>query len=202
MPAAPRTCSPPTSPPQQIAAAVDYAVTTAGLHLAVNNAGVSGFGGLVFGLSGIGAPQGMSVLPPWVVAIAGAAALVLFVLRQPRLQRADQALLDLHVFRSALLSTSTARLAVAMMALFGALLILFLHYQDVLHLTPAESGLLLLPGGIAIGLFAPVAGRLSDRLGPGTVLPIGSSTVAGPSGCCSRRAARPPRSGSRARTCS
>lgn len=137
-----------------------------------------GFGGLVLGATGIGSGSTMGVVPSWVAAVVGIVALVAFVWRQIVLQRAGAALLDLRVFRSPLFATATALLAVAMVALFGALLILPLFYQQVLHLSAAVTGLLLLPAGIAIGLFAPIAGRLSDRFGPGTVVPIGASIVA------------------------
>lgn len=55
------------------------------------------FSGLVFGLSSIGeAARGVSLLPPWVPVVGGAAALAVFVARQLRLQREDRALLDLR----------------------------------------------------------------------------------------------------------
>ncbi|GAB2648315.1 hypothetical protein GCM10027271_02400 [Saccharopolyspora gloriosae] len=56
-----------------------------------------GFGGPVYGLSAIGKGSGGGV-PSWIAAGAGLVALVLFVVRQLRLQRENRALLDLRPF--------------------------------------------------------------------------------------------------------
>jgi len=61
---------------------------------------------------------------------------------------------------------SVLLLVVAMMALFGGVILLPLYLQNVLHLQPMETGLALLPGGLAMGLLGPVVGRLFDKIGP------------------------------------
>lgn len=135
-----------------------------------------GFGGVVYGLSALGEGGGHGPLPAWVAPVAGLAALVLFVLRQLQLQRSDRALLDLRTFAHGGYALAVAILGISMMALFGAVILLPILMQSVIGLSTLQSGLLLLPGGLVMGLLAPVVGRLYDRHGarvlvvPGAVL--------------------------------
>jgi DHA2 family lincomycin resistance protein-like MFS transporter len=124
-----------------------------------------GFGGLVYGLSLIGADG----LPAWQMPTAlgiGVLALVAFVLRQVRLQRTDDALLDLRTFRHPLFTASVTVMMIAMAAMFGTLILLPLILQDSLGLEPLQVGLITLPGAMLTGLLGPVVGRLFDRWGP------------------------------------
>lgn len=63
-------------------------------------------------------------------------------------------------------TVSVLLLVVAMIALFGAVILLPLYLQEVRGLKSLETGLALLPGGLAMGLLGPVIGRLFDRVGP------------------------------------
>ena len=126
-----------------------------------------GFAGLVYGLSSVGeAVRGShSGLPPWVPVLIGAVALVVFVLRQLRLQRRDAALLDLRPFTSSTYTVSLIQVALGFTALFGGLILLPLYLQNVLGRSAFVTGLVVLPGGLAMGLLGPIVGRLYDRLG-------------------------------------
>ncbi|MFI7482522.1 DHA2 family efflux MFS transporter permease subunit [Kocuria sp. M1R5S2] len=135
-----------------------------------------GFGGLVYGLSSF-AEGALTVVPPWVPLGVGAAALAVFVRRQTRLQRADRALLDLRTFRSRTFTMATVVLGVSVTALFGTLIVLPLYLQNVQGLDPLGTGLLLLPGGLVMGLLAPVVGRVYDRSGPTVLLVPGTVVV-------------------------
>lgn len=53
-----------------------------------------------------------------------------------------------------------------MLTLFGSLILLPLYMQGVLGKDALTAGLALLPGGMVMGLFAPVVGNLFDRFGP------------------------------------
>ncbi|KAM9866542.1 Multidrug export protein EmrB [Leucobacter aridicollis] len=138
---------------------------------------VLGFGGLVLGLSEIGsAANGQALVPPVIPAGIGAVALALFIWRQLTLQRTDRALLDLRTFRSRPYALSVILIACAAMALFGSLILVPIYAQNVLGLTPLQTGLLLLPGGLLMGLLGPVVGRIIDARGvrpmliPGTIV--------------------------------
>ncbi|MFC4947933.1 DHA2 family efflux MFS transporter permease subunit [Pseudonocardia sp. GCM10023141] len=124
------------------------------------------FSGLIYGLSSMGdAIHGTATLSPWIPVLIGAAALVVFVLRQLRLQRSDRALLDLRPFSHRPYAVAVILVCLSMMALFGALILLPLYLQGVLHVSTLVTGLLLLPGGLVMGLLGPVVGRLFDKLG-------------------------------------
>ncbi|WP_373408398.1 DHA2 family efflux MFS transporter permease subunit [Rathayibacter toxicus] len=136
-----------------------------------------GFGSLVYGLSNLG-EGGAWVVSPWVPFVVAAVGLTAFVLRQLALQRTDRALLDLRTFSSTNFTIVIVMMAVSMSALFGTLILLPLYTQNVLGLTPLETGLLLLPGGLLMGLLAPFVGRAYDRFGPHVLLVPGSVVVA------------------------
>lgn len=134
-----------------------------------------GFGGLVYGLSTISSAT--SPLYSWLPLGIGLVSLAVFVLRQLRLQRADRALLDLRTFTSRTFTFSIVMFAISMMALFGTLILLPIYMQTVLGIDTLTAGLLLLPGGLVMGLFAPLVGRIYDRIGPTALLVTGSVIV-------------------------
>lgn len=137
-----------------------------------------GFGGLIFGLSSIGeSASGHAPVPVWIPLVVGVLALAGFVARQLLLQKSDAALLDLRTFRSRSFSLAIVLVVVVMSALFGSLILLPLYLQQVLGLDTLAVGLMLLPGGVLMGLIAPVVGALFDRFGP-TPLVIPGMVVA------------------------
>jgi DHA2 family lincomycin resistance protein-like MFS transporter len=134
-----------------------------------------GFGGLVFGLSNLGTAT--TPLETWLPLMIGVVALVVFVVRQVRLQRGDRALLDLRAFTTRDFTFSIVMFAVSMMAMFGTIVLLPFYLVVVLHVPVITVGLLLLPGGLIMGLLAPFVGRIYDRVGPTALLIVGSSIV-------------------------
>lgn len=130
---------------------------------------VPAFGGLVYGLSQIGGGHGGQAGPSAgavAALVIGVAALAVFVLRQARLQKAEAPLLDLRAFNFRMFTVSVLLMVVAMMALFGGVILLPLYLQEVRGLGSLETGLALLPGGLAMGLLGPVIGRAFDKVGP------------------------------------
>lgn len=137
-----------------------------------------GFGGLVYGLSRLGeSADGAGPLQAWAPLVAGLAALSFFVARQLRLQATDAALLDLRTFASRTFTVAVVLMSVSMMALFGTIILLPIYTQTVLGLPPVQTGLLLLPGGLLMGLAAPWVGRAYDRLGPRVLVVPGTVLV-------------------------
>ncbi|MFY9713675.1 MAG: MDR family MFS transporter [Microbacterium sp.] len=141
-----------------------------------------GFGGIVYGLSQIGALAGGGAgsAAPLIIALSvGVIGLALFLWRQVILQRADDALLDLRVFTSGAFSLAMAQMFLLSLAFFGTITVVPLFLQDGLGLPAVDAGLAVLPGALAMGLLGPVIGRIYDARGTRILLIPGSILAAG-----------------------
>ncbi|WP_423184280.1 DHA2 family efflux MFS transporter permease subunit [Arthrobacter sp. NyZ413] len=108
-----------------------------------------------------------------------AAALILFVLFVLRERRATHPLVDLSLFRSGIFTRGVATGLLGYLVLFGVLFVTPLHLESAYLLPPAQAGLLLTILPVALGLVAPVAGLLADRLGARLPASAGMGLVAG-----------------------
>ena len=137
-----------------------------------------GFGGIVYGFGRAGeGSEGFSSPVVATALVIGGVGLVLFVLRQRRLQRQDRPLLDLRAFRYPMFSLSVALIMIVMMALFASAILLPMYLQGVRGFSSLQTGLLLLPGGALMGVMAPFVGRLFDRFGPLYLVVVGASLL-------------------------
>ena len=139
---------------------------------------VFAFGGSVWGVSLLGLPPAPGTPPAWALLAIGGVAMVVFVRRQLTLQRSDAALLDLRTFGSRTFTISLLLMAILMLSLFGTLILLPIYLQNVLGLTVLQTGLLLLPGGLVMGLLGPRVGRYYDKVGPRKLVIPGIVVVA------------------------
>jgi MFS transporter, DHA2 family, lincomycin resistance protein len=138
----------------------------------------AGFGTLVYGLSRVGAESGS--VPAPVVIGAGLVVVAAFLLRQRVLQRRDMPLLDLRVLGHRTYTVGIAIQAVSFLAMMGAMILLPLYLQDLRGLSPLQTGLLVAPGGLAMGLLGPRVGRAFDRFGARPlVIPGAVGVIAG-----------------------
>ena len=145
-----------------------------------------GFGGIVYGLSQIGgaaahttgaaeeAASAASTVALVISLSVGAVALGLFIWRQLILQKVDDALLDLRVFKSANFSLAIGQMTLLSIAFFGAITVIPLYMQNVLEVSAFETGLVVLPGALLMGLTGPFIGRIYDRWGTRVLLVPGS----------------------------
>lgn len=122
-----------------------------------------GFGSLVYGLSIVGGED--QPLGPQYLIGGGLIVIVLFVLRQIGLQRRDAPLLDLRTLRHRTFAISLALMVVAFMGFLGSLVLLPFYLQGARGLSTLETGLLMMPGGLAMGLLGPQVGKVFDRVG-------------------------------------
>ncbi|WP_405485822.1 MDR family MFS transporter [Nocardia sp. NBC_00511] len=127
-----------------------------------------GFGSLVYGLSKFG--SGNAAVPAVIVA-AGVALIAIFVFRQLNLQRSGTPLLDLRILLAPTYTKALVLMAVAFLAMMGSMILLPLYLQNLRGLSPLQTGLLVMPGGLAMGLLGPTVGKVFDRLG-GRILVI------------------------------
>ncbi|WP_113698572.1 MDR family MFS transporter [Nonomuraea lactucae] len=128
----------------------------------------AGFGGLVYGLSQF---EGGDVRVAATIVAAGLIAITVFVVRQLSLQKRGAPLMDLRTLRHRTYTVALILMSVAFMAMLGSMILLPLYLQNVRALSPLETGLLVMPGGLAMGLLGPTVGRLFDQFG-GRVLVI------------------------------
>lgn len=130
-----------------------------------------GFGSLVYGLSRFAAGE---VGLPIGIASVGVTLVGVFVARQLWLQRTGSPLLDLRALAYGTYTRALVLMSVAFMAMMGSMILLPLYLQNVRPLSALETGLLVMPGGLAMGLLGPTVGRIFDRFG-GRVLVIPGS---------------------------
>lgn len=123
-----------------------------------------GFGTLVYGLSEFG-HGGDARLQGALFALVGLVFVTVFVVVQVRLQRVDRPLLDLRTLRQPTYRLGLIIMAAAFAGMFGSMLILPVYLQNLRHLSTLETGLLMMPGGLAMGLLGPRVGRWFDARG-------------------------------------
>ena len=75
-------------------------------------------------------------------------------------------IIDLRLFKARSFAASSAVLFIFGMALFGAMLLLPLYYQQVRGDSAVRAGLLVAPQGVGLAVALFLAGRLADRMGP------------------------------------
>ncbi|MGW9073201.1 MFS transporter [Streptomyces yangpuensis] len=126
--------------------------------------------GSVLGIKRIGAERHLLDAQALVPLLLGAALLVLFVRRQ---KRREHPLIDMRMFSRAAFSTSVACIVLAMLALVGLELIAVQYLQLVLHLSPLETGLRLLPLTFAAMAAGATGSYTLARVGPRTMVSLG-----------------------------
>ena len=120
-----------------------------------------GFGGILYGFSSAGEVGWGSpfVLVPLLL---GALSLTLFIWRQ---LHEKTPMLEFRVFKYHMFTLTSVISGVITMAMFSGMLLLPIYVQDLRGFTPLESGLLLLPGALVMGIMSPVTGWIFDRVG-------------------------------------
>jgi EmrB/QacA subfamily drug resistance transporter len=110
--------------------------------------------------------------------VVGAIALTAFVLLE-RHQRLP--MLDLSLFRSGTFAGANLVAILVTLAMFGIFVFFPIYMQTLRGWSPIQAGAALLPWTVMIVIFAPIAGRLSDRVGSRWLMAAGMTTVAA---CC------------------
>ena len=130
----------------------------------------------LFGVSSI--PEAGTVWSARVLVSAaiGLALVVAFVLRT--LFRApEHPLMDLHLFRHRAMTIAVIAMSLFAIAFFGASLLFPSYFLQVRGETTLHAGVLLAPQGFGAMLTMPVAGILTDKIGPGKIVMAGIATI-------------------------
>ena len=120
-----------------------------------------GFGALLYGFSSAGS-KGWSSAEVVVSIAVGVVSLVLFIWRQ---LVSKSPLLDLRAFKYSMFSLTTVINIAVTMVMYADMMLLPLYLQNARGYTALESGMLMLPGALLMGIMMPVTGRLFDRFG-------------------------------------
>ncbi|AWZ06120.1 MULTISPECIES: MFS transporter [unclassified Streptomyces] len=126
--------------------------------------------GAVLGVKRIGAERQLADAEALVPLLLGAALLVLFVRRQ---KRRAHPLIDMRMFSRPAFTTSVGCIVLAMLALVGLELIAVQYLQLVLHLSPLETGLRLLPLTFAAMAAGATGSYTLARTGPRRMVSLG-----------------------------
>ncbi|WP_113559765.1 DHA2 family efflux MFS transporter permease subunit [Staphylococcus aureus] len=120
-----------------------------------------GFGALLYGFSEAGNKGWGSVEIETMFAI-GIIFIILFVIRELRMKAP---MLNLEVLKFPTFTLTTVINMVVMLSLFGGMILLPIYLQNLRGFSALDSGLLLLPGSLIMGLLGPFAGKLLDTIG-------------------------------------
>jgi DHA2 family multidrug resistance protein len=130
---------------------------------------VVGFGGLLYGLSRVGEDGWNS---PRVIGFLAAGAIGLIAFGVAELIHSEP-LLDVRLFGLWQFAIANIVGWVSTVALFGAEFLLPLYLQNLRGLSAVDTGLLLMPQGLAAGVVGPVAGRRTHKIGAPWVVAFG-----------------------------
>jgi len=133
-----------------------------------------GFGGLLYGFSSVSREGWGDSVVISTISI-GAVGLILFTWRQLKL---SQPLLDLRVYRYPMFTLASIISVVISAAMFSGMILTPAYVQNVRGISPLDSGLLMLPGAIIMGIMSPITGKLFDKFGPRVLAFIGLSITA------------------------
>lgn len=132
-----------------------------------------GFGGLLYGFSSAGTFGWDSTTVIASISV-GIIALWFFIRRQGQLK---QPILEFRVFTYGLFTLSTILSVIVFVTMIGSATILPIYMQDMHGFTAFESGLMLLPGAVIMGVMNPIAGKIFDAAGGKWLAVAGLSIV-------------------------
>lgn len=133
-----------------------------------------GFALLLYGFSEAGSLGWSSVI---VIAsiLIGIISVILFVVRQFKL---EEPLLNLRVFKNKVFVYSCLVSMIVFSSMIATEMLLPIYMQTGRQFSAIESGLLLLPGAIIMGIMSPITGRLFDKFGPRVLVLTGLTIMA------------------------
>lgn len=132
------------------------------------------FGGLLYGFSSASS-DGWSDPVVITTITVGAVGLIIFIWRQLTMK---DPLLNLRVYRYPMFALASVISMVISAAMFSGMILTPAYVQNVRGISPLDSGLLMLPGALVMGIMSPITGRLFDRYGPRVLAIIGLSITA------------------------
>ena len=131
-----------------------------------------GFSLLVYGMSIVGSDTG--AITTLLVFAVGIAALALFAVRQLRL---PEPMLDVRAFQKPYFTLGAVLVIVMQMVQFSLNIILPMLFEGRLGLSSLMSAVILFPAVLMCSVMTIVSGRLYDRIGGKTLIPLGLAVM-------------------------
>lgn len=132
-----------------------------------------GFGGFLYGFTSAG-NNGWGSIITITTLVVGAAALVLFIIRQLHMK---VPMLEFRVFKNFIFTLSVILPMIAFMGLIGAETLIPLYMQNMRDFTAMEAGIAILPGALVNGMMSPITGLIFDRFGARWLSVIGFTII-------------------------
>ena len=110
----------------------------------------------------------------WVASLVGGLALIAAFAWHA--SRVPEPLLDIRLYRKPTFVAASVATFCLGAAIFGAMILLPLYFQNVRGTDPVVTGLLLIPQGVGVAIAMGITGRLVDRMGGGIVA-LGGVTI-------------------------
>ncbi|MFC4024650.1 DHA2 family efflux MFS transporter permease subunit [Oceanobacillus longus] len=120
-----------------------------------------GFGGLLYGFSSAG-DKGWDHPLVYGTIIVGVISLVTLIFRQLKM---EDPMLQFRIFKYPMFALSSAISVIISMAMFSGMILVPIYIQTIRGISPIDSGLLMLPGALIMGIMSPITGRLFDKYG-------------------------------------
>lgn len=133
-----------------------------------------GFGALLLGFTNA-ATLGITDMQVIIELVVGIAFIVMFIMRQNKL---EYPLISMKVFKTPDYTVSFIAQNFLFASFMGITLIIPLFVQNVCGLSALDAGIVFIPATILAVVFNPLAGILSDRIGPRPVVVVASVFLA------------------------
>ncbi|UQS85119.1 DHA2 family efflux MFS transporter permease subunit [Apilactobacillus apisilvae] len=134
---------------------------------------ILGFGGLLYAFSEIG-NTGTFNLSVVITGIIGIVSILVFIYRQSHLEKP---LININIFKNHVFNLTTLISTLSNIAMVGIELIMPLYLQNTRTVSALETGLVMMPGAILMGIFNPLSGAIYDKIGVRKISIIGFSFI-------------------------
>ena len=125
---------------------------------------------VTYGLAEAGTYNSFGDVHVWAPIVAGAILVTVFAFRALRI---EHPLLDLRLYRSWHFSAASIVMFALGAAVFGAMILMPLYWQELRGYSVIDTGLLTGPQGLGMAVAMPVAAKMTERYGGGPVALVG-----------------------------
>lgn len=131
------------------------------------------FGGITLGVGNI-SKSGITNPNTYIPLVVGVITAVIFVFRQLKL---SQPFLELRILKHKDYTLSVIGSMLLYFVMMGSSIIMPLYVQNIMGCSATTSGIVTLPGSLAMAIISPFAGKIYDKLGIKRLFVVGSAVM-------------------------